>query len=227
MVVSEQRFASVEVAAHALADELAAVMREAINKRGQAILAVSGGHTPRYVFKRLRQMDLDWAQVTLTLTDERWVPPTHPDSNERLVHSCLLQGAAQAATFIPLYGGENSPEAGEAGCEERLKDLTLPFDAVYLGMGADGHFASLFPGDSAIDVTCRRCVAVPATKKRLPRISLTASSLLDARKVYLLFSGADKHAKYDEAKKAGNYKEIPLRLVLVQEYTSIYVLSAP
>ncbi len=227
MTIEERSFTTIEDAADALAGDLASVLQEAISDRGQALLAVSGGRTPQQVFRRLRQMDVDWGCVTLTLTDERWVPVDHPDSNERLVRSYLLQGLVTAATFIPLFSDEDSLEDGQSACEARLKPMVLPFDAVYLGMGNDGHFASLFPGDPAVDVRDSLCVAVPAKESRLPRMTLSAQVILNARKVFLLFSGADKHAMYAEARKVGSYKEIPLRLVLSQEQTPVKVMSAP
>lgn len=227
MKIEERNFKTLETAAHALADDLAAVLRETISGRGRALLAVSGGRTPRLVFERLRQVAVDWNRVTIILTDERWVSPDHPDSNEKLVRSYLLQGSAAAATFIPLYGGEASPEAGQPACEARLKTLALPFDAVYLGMGGDGHFASLFPGDAALDARDSLCAAVSAAGSRLPRMSLTAPAILNAGKIFLLFSGADKHSMYARAKKSGSHKDIPLRLILSQEQTPVSVLTAP
>lgn len=227
MTVKERTFATVDAAARALADDLAEALRQAISARDRALLAVSGGRTPRHVFDCLRQLDVDWPRVTVTLTDERWVPADHPDSNEGLVRSFLLRGPAAAARFVPLYGGEVSPEAGQPACEARLAALARPFDAVYLGLGGDGHFASLFPGEPALDVRDRICVAVPGTETRQPRMTLTASAILDAREVFLMFSGADKHALYAEARKAGPYQHIPLRLVLGQERTPVSVLRAP
>lgn len=227
MTIEEHAFATLEAAASALADDLADALREAISVRNRALLAVSGGRTPRHVFDCLRQLDVDWPRVTVTLTDERWVPADHPDSNEGLVRSFLLRGPAAAATFIPLYGGEVSPEAGQSACATRLAALARPFDAVYLGLGGDGHFASLFPGDPALDVRDRVCVAVPGTETRQPRMTLTTSAVLDAREVFLMFSGADKRSVYVEARKPGPYRDIPVRLVLAQDRTPVSVFKAP
>jgi 6-phosphogluconolactonase len=226
MAIEEHNFTSIEAAADELAGNLASAMRGAISARGGALLAVSGGNTPKYVFERLHQYNVDWRHVQVTLTDERWVPVDHPDSNEKLVRSCLLQGPAAAATFISLFGGEESSEKGQSACEERLKTLMMPFDAVYVGMGDDGHFASLFPGDPALHVHNSLCVAVSATESRLPRISLTLPAILNANKIFLLFSG-QKHSIYSKAKQPGSIEEIPLRLLLSQERTPITVLTAP
>ncbi|MHA1600984.1 MAG: 6-phosphogluconolactonase [Alphaproteobacteria bacterium] len=227
MSIEERDFATIDAAARALADDLANALRKAISARGRALLAVSGGRTPRHVFDYLNKLDVDWPRVTVTLTDERWVPADHPDSNEGLARSSLLRGPAAAATFIPLYGGEASPEDGQAVCEARLSALAMPFDAIYLGLGGDGHFASLFPGDAALDAHGRICIAVPGTETRQPRMTLTASAIMDAREVFLMFSGTDKHAVYAEARTAGPYEDIPVRLVLDQERTPVSVLMAP
>jgi 6-phosphogluconolactonase len=227
MVLDERAFDTIEAAACALADELAAGLREALASRGRALLAVSGGRTPRHVFGHLRAARLDWARVAITLTDERWVPPEHPESNERLVRAYLMQDGVAAATFVPLYGGEDTPEAGQAACEARLAGLPLPFDAVYLGMGQDGHFASLFPGDRAVEAREGRCVAVPAGRGRVARMSLTAPAVLNTRRVFLLFGGADKHGAYARARHDGPAADLPLRLVLRQDTAPVTVLSAP
>jgi 6-phosphogluconolactonase len=227
MTIEERAFATLEDAADALAQDLARNLRAAVAARGRAVLAVSGGRTPRQVFERLRQLDVDWPRVTVTLTDERWIPADHPESNEGLARAHLLQGPAAAAAFIPLYGGEASPEAGKAACEARLVALAGPFDAIYLGLGGDGHVASLFPGDPALDVRDRLCAAVPGTATRQPRMTLTASAILDARRVCLLFSGADKYAVYAEARVPGPLTQIPLRMLLAQDRVPISVFKAP
>jgi 6-phosphogluconolactonase len=227
MSIDEREFDSIESAAHALADELATLLRTAVADRGRALVAVSGGRTPRHVFGRLRGAELDWTRVAVTLIDERWVPSDHAESNERLVRECFLLNEAAAASFIPLFGGEDTPEAGRAACEARLAALVLPFDAVYLGMGTDGHVASLFPGDPAVGVRAGRCVAVPPATGRLARMSLTAPTLLNARRVLLLFDGADKHAAYTRARQPGSASDVPLRLVLQQDAAPVTVFSAP
>ena len=226
-MITEQIYADIHTAAAALADMLGEQIQDAIERRGEALIAVSGGRTPRYVFEPLRRKALPWSKVTVTLTDERWVPPTHNDSNEALVWRHLLKDATAKARFVPLYGGEATPQAGQAACENRLKVLNLPFDAVYLGMGEDGHFASLFPGDEQVNVTDGLCVAVPQKGSRVPRMSLTAPAVCNARHIYLLFSGAVKYAQYQKAKHKGDPVELPLRLILQQTETPVTVLYVP
>ena len=225
-MISETDFSTIEEAANSLAQDLTVILQDSIDATGQAYFAVSGWRTPRFVFSRLRKMELDWSRVCITLTDERWVPVRDSHSNERLVRTLLLQGAASAAKFIPLYGGESSPEQGLAACEARLAAVGQPLDAVYLGMGGDGHFASLFPGHPAIDVRDGLCVAIPETSYRVGRMSLTANAILAAKKLMLLYAGPVKHAVYQEATKPGSYHDLPLRLVLQQAQTPVEVLRA-
>jgi len=226
-MIEERSFPNLTKAAQVLAKELAGMLNSALDTRGHASLAVSGGRTPQTVFSQLRLLPVDWRRVTLTLTDERWVAPDKPESNEQLVRTFLLQGAARAAVFVPLYGGEEEPADGQAACESRLKQIKRPFDAVYLGMGEDGHFASLFPGDEAVFKEDSLCVAVPPAQTRLPRLSLTARTILDSRKIYLLFSGAEKHEIYERAKLEGPAIEMPVRLILHQTQVPVHVLTAP
>jgi 6-phosphogluconolactonase len=226
-MIRETEFSTIEAAANSLAEDLTAILQKAVDSTGNAYFAVSGGRTPRFVFRHLRKMQLDWSNIFITVTDERWVPVRDQHSNERLVRAQLLQGAASAATFVPFYGGESTPEAGVAACDARLAAVGKPLDAVYLGMGGDGHFASLFPGDPAVDVRNELCAAVAEKSYRVGRMSLTATSILAAKKLILLYAGPVKHAVYEEAKKPGSYHDLPLRLILQQVQTPVEVLSAP
>ena len=223
MEIIENEFPSLIEAAQALATEIEIILQDALKQRGNALLAVSGGRTPKYVFEYLRHADIDWTKVTITLTDERWVPPVHPDSNENLVRTHLLLGSIASATFIPFFGGENSPQLGQKACDARLAKVNLPFDVVYLGMGSDGHIASLFPGEPTVKVKKSLCVPVLAKGQRQPRMSLSEETLLNARKIYLLFSGDDKHATYEKAKTIHSSEDIPLQKILLQKKAPVIV----
>lgn len=225
MPLTESDFTTIEAAAIALAEKIASIARRSISSNGQAVLAVSGGQTPLLVFSHLHQLDLDWSRVTVTLTDERWVPADHSDSNENLVRTKLLKGPASAAKFIPLFGGEETPEAGLVACETRLSAMASPIDAVYLGMGSDGHIASLFPGDTAALRSHRtRCVAVPSAPDRHPRLSLSINTILKSKEILLLYSGQDKHNAYLIAKEIEGASNNPLSLILSQQETPVSVL---
>jgi 6-phosphogluconolactonase len=223
MYIIEKKFTTLEDAASALAIDIAENINEGISARGHSLLAVSGGNTPKKVFNYLRKQKVDWNKVTITLTDERWVPNDHPESNEQLVMSHLLNYLSNDISFVPLYGGQATLKDDIKSCESRLEKLSLPFDAVYLGMGPDGHFASLFPGDETLDNSNSLCVAVEGTNSRLARISLTASAILNARKIYLLFSGEDKLSIYRKARIPGSHYEIPIRFVLSQNEVPVMV----
>ena len=224
MAISEEKFPTIELACKALAQAMTETIQQAIALRGSALIAVSGGRTPQAVFRYLSEADIDWSKLVVALTDERWVPSHDDASNEKLARNYLLQGVANAAIFIPMFGGESSPDVGFEACEARMSTLALPFDAIYLGMGEDGHFASLFPGEGAIEASGSTCVSVPARGSRQARMSLTAGTILSARQVFLLYAGEEKREKYLQAMEPGSAADLPLRLLLNQAEAALDVL---
>jgi 6-phosphogluconolactonase len=201
----------------ALSASIAGKLREAIDARGEAMLAVSGGSTPKRLFEVLSHEALDWSRVTVTLVDERWVPDTDERSNARLVESLLLQHKAADAEFVPLYVEAPTPEAGIAEARARVAALREPFDVIVLGMGPDGHTASFFPGGDrlreALDPTNTALVLpMRAPGAGEPRITFTLPVLLKARSLYLHIQGDDKRAVLAEAEKPGS--ALPIGSVL-------------
>ncbi len=231
--VTTHSFTDCQTLATALAERVAERLRSALAERGRAMLAVSGGSTPKKFFERLACEALDWSKVQVTLVDERWVPDSDERSNARLVQSHLLQHAAASAQFIPLYTGDESPEAGLVEARARIDALPLPFDVVMLGMGDDGHTASFFPaGDhlaEALDMD-GHAVVLPmrAPDAGEPRITLSLPTLLDTRALFLLVSGEKKRAVLADARLGlGAASDYPVRAVLTQQRVPVAVYWCP
>ena len=192
-----------------LAEAVAAAVREAVltglRARAAASLVVPGGSTPRAYLPRIAALDLPWPRVSITLSDERLVPPDDPHSNERLVRESLLRERAAAARFVPLHvEGEADPAAGAAA---RLASLPRPFDLVLLGIGNDSHVASLFPGADGVapaletdgTADCVRLAPPRGIEPALPRVSLSVRALLDSRRILIAAQGVDKRAAFERA----------------------------
>ena len=197
-----------------------------LQQRGEASLAVSGGKTPLAFFEALSQQALDWAKVRVTLADERWVPQTDVRSNTRLVYQHLLVNAAVSALFVPLVNEAATPEAGLAAVTAGLDPLPLPFDAVVLGMGDDGHTASWFPGGDhlaeALAPDALPLLPMRAPGAPEPRITFTAPVLLKAQNLFLHFEGQAKRAVYEAAKRDGSVFDMPIRAALHTGKVQIY-----
>ncbi|MBC7700412.1 6-phosphogluconolactonase [Aquabacterium sp.] len=203
-----------------LARFVAARLQEGLSQRGRALLVVSGGSTPIPFFQSLSQTALDWPQVSITLADERWVPPDHADSNERLVRAHLLRGLASQARFVPFKSADALAGQGVPKLESALQALPWPADVVVLGMGADAHTASLFPGSAQLaealdDARAARCLAIsapPLPNVPVDRVSLSRRALLDTRHVVIHITGLPKRQLLEQARLAGPIERMPIRL---------------
>lgn len=204
-----------------VANVIADPLRAALSVRARASLVVPGGSTPGPVFNQLAHAEIDWARVDITLSDERWVSSTHADSNEALVRSHLLQGRAASARFQSLYRPTALPSAAVAEVAQALQQLTRPLDVVLLGLGDDGHFASLFPARpelaAALDINSSgTVVALDEPALGRPRISLTLPALCNARRVMLALQGEHKRAVVQRALESGPVEMLPVRALLRQ-----------
>jgi 6-phosphogluconolactonase len=227
-----RKFADSEALARALSGQLADDLQAAIAARGQASLVVSGGKSPTRLFELLRIANLDWSRVCVALVDERWVDPTDPSSNEKLVRDVLLKDAAAAARFIGLKNGAPTPDLGAVSAWETFARVPRPFDAVVLGMGDDGHTASLFANSpnlsSALNpAAVAGCVGMWSPVAPHPRLSLNLSALLDSRRIVLQIIGAQKWRTYAAASAEGPVQEMPIRAVLRQRRTPVEVMWSP
>jgi 6-phosphogluconolactonase len=187
----------------ALADRLASELATAVRGKGSVSFCVPGGTTPGPVFDTLSGISIDWDRVTVFLNDERWVPESHERSNARLVRQRLLTGRAAAAAFVPRYADTPEPEQALDALTEALSPH-LPIDVLLLGMGADLHTASLFPGADrlaeALAPDAPVLMALRAPGAGEPRVTLTARVLADAMACHILITGAEKRAALDRAR---------------------------
>lgn len=197
-----------------LANKIAGELKSVLIAEGRAVLAVPGGTTPGPVFDELSAADLDWKDVTVVLTDERRVPSDHPRSNERLVRAHLLTGRAAAANFVRLVPAEGETDLGPL-CA-RASEL-LPLSVLVLGMGADMHTASLFPGSpelaGALDRNAPPLMLVTAPGAPEPRVTLTGPVLTGALNAHVVITGEEKR-KAVEAARSLSPEEAPIALVL-------------
>ncbi len=211
-----------------LADDVSQSLNQAIEKSGKAVLAVSGGSTPKAFFANLSGRDVDWSKVIITLVDERWVSATDERSNEKLVRDYLMIGPAAAASFVGLYCNLDTPDQG---LNQISSSLPSQLDVAVLGMGADGHTASFFPGGNNLAAATDSGNADPVISMRAggagePRITLTLSKLLSAGKLFLHIEGAEKDAVLKNALMPGPIDDAPIRSVLHQSRCPLHIYYA-
>lgn len=214
--------------AWAAAVSVTAALRRELEQRPRARLLVSGGKTPAPVFRALSQAPLDWSRVDIALVDERWLLPDDPDSNAHLVREHLLRGHAAQARFESLTRPGRSIE--EAVADANLLARNAPA-IVLLGMGGDGHTASLFPHMRGLDdalASPNAYVAVDATgcpgAGPWPlRISLTPAGLAPAPTRLLLLRGQDKREVFERALAGDNPREMPVRIAFRTPGATLHV----
>lgn len=212
------------------AERLVDILTSAIAERGNAYLVVSGGRTPQALFRALAATPLSWEKVTILLADDRYLPIDSEQSNERLVRETLLQQYAAAANFVSLYADADNAFAAVSAILPRVS--TLPrFDAVILGMGEDGHTASLFPcsaqlaaglQDDAPDV-----LAVEPKSAPFQRITLSKARLLNSRHIFLHLVGENKFPVLQQALAGTDTMQMPIRAFLQQPAVSVDVMYSP
>jgi len=230
--VRERRFPSASALTGALASEITTNLQGALGSGRGASLLVPGGHTPVALFETLSTTELDWSSVWIGLTDERWVETASHASNEHLVREHLLRNAAAEAQFVGLKNAAPDPQTGAAASWSALAEMPRPFDVVVLGMGNEGHTASLFPDSpgltQALDLSqAPCCVAMTASSPPRARLSLNLRALLDSRRIVLLIAGEEKWAAFERARVRGPSTDMPVRALFAQQNVPVSVWWAP
>lgn len=202
-----------------LAIKVASELSHAIAVNGKASIAVSGGSTPKGFFKALSQINLAWDKVTITLADERWVDFESDASNTRLVHENLLQNKAKAANFFHIKQGKLLSEDTLNELNTAAKGGLLPLNVLILGMGEDGHTASLFPCSDQIEqglATDNKNALMKIVPQTAPNdcITFTFSHLIQSKNIILHVCGESKKAVLDKANAGTDFFEMPIRAFL-------------
>ena len=225
-----QKFTSRAAASEAAAQAIAALVMRRLEGQYKASLVVAGGTTPRQCYEVLSNLKLDWPNVSIVLGDERWVPPDHEDSNERLVRETLLKGRAAAAALLPVYKSGSDPVERSAEINAEIRQLPFPFSCALLGMGEDGHFASLFPDaenlPTALDPdNLNLCLPIDTAASPHPRVSLTLSALSRSDQIVLLLFGDRKRAVLEAAMSPDS--DLPVSRLLLQKRAPVNIFWAP
>ena len=228
-MVVERPFDNAAQMARTLAGDIAAKLREAVDARGRGSFVATGGTTPAPLYRELSRLEAPWRDITVTLSDERWVPTSDPASNEALVRRTLLTGAAHAAVLAPFKTSAESPSDAVTDVDLALRAMPRPFDVTLLGLGADGHIASLFPGASGYDVAMANtesdplvhAIHAPQAFGAPHRMTLTLAALLASRLLVLMFSGAAKHDVYQAA--CAGVSGTPIHDLLVRARAPVWV----
>ena len=223
-----EAFPTREALYDAAASTIVQALTTAVAAQGVAGFAATGGSTPAPVYDRLAQATAPWDKVMVTLTDERWVPASDPSSNEGLVRRHLLTGEAAKAGFSPLYFDGVSHEEAALKAQAGVA-AAAPFGVVLLGVGPDGHVASLFPGNTALargldPESDRLVLAVPPGDPApdIPRLSLTFQALTQTALIVLLVTGQAKRALLDGEVDP----TLPVAAILNQDRAKVRILWA-
>lgn len=212
-------------------------LAQALASSGKATLLVSGGSTPAPLYEALSSADLDWVNIHIALVDERWVNKQHNASNEALICRSLLINNASRAPFTGMKTAAARALDGCAETETLYRALPRPFTLAILGMGNDGHTASLFPHaeglSAALNTSSEQLTAAILAKQsevtglNTERLTLTLAGLLQAQRLIMLVTGAEKLSVFRAALAGGPVADMPVRAILLQDKVPVNLYWAP
>lgn len=234
MTIIEHKFDSREAMLAALCRVFIEDIEQALRHGSQASLLLSGGSTPVPLYRQLSQAPLDWARVDIALVDERWVEVDDAASNERLLRESMLINNAAEARFTGMKNDAASPFDGVGECNLRYAGLPLPHTICLLGMGPDGHTASLFPqarGLSEALLSRQHCAPIQANRSAvtgdlIERMTLTPWSIRQSDRLLLLITGEDKWQVLQKARHEDASAPLPIGII-VQQAPALEVYWAP
>lgn len=211
------------------AKEIADKLQAGIDLTGTASLLVSGGNTPRPMFAVLSEIDIAWQKVNIALVDDRWVSTDNEASNEKMVKQALLINKASKANFVGMKTSQQDAFTAEQEVTQRLSHIQQPFDVVILGMGEDGHTASIFPCCEQINealTTDKVLMATQPTTAPHQRMTFTKSALLNSKQLYLHLVGESKEVVLNQVAAGEDEKLAPIRAFLNQTTVPMTVMLA-
>lgn len=234
-MICEKRFDNTQAMLEAMYCDVVTILAAALDHDDHISLLLSGGSTPKPLYQRLSGAELEWCKIHVGLVDERWVDAAHPASNERLLRETLMQHRASACRFLGMKNDSADPFEGELQCNAHYAALPAPFTLCLLGMGPDGHTASLFPGARGLDRALKvqqYCAAIEAqptlvTGDNVERMTMTPWALMQSRKIILMITGEQKWQVYQRARTQSSPVETPVSIFLQQQDVDIDVYWAP
>ena len=198
MPLQRKVFPGIEALSQGFADFAATSLQNTLRRQAQATLVVPGGSTPRHYLPELAKCSLPWERITVTLSDERWVDVNDEQSNEKLVKQYLLSHLPANTPFVGLKTDHDNPFDAIETVHQRLDRLPLPLSLTVLGLGEDGHIASLFPGMNPDVTSAHHCVAVAPPIAPSLRMSLSLEMLANSEQIVLVVTGEKKRRLLDQ-----------------------------
>lgn len=224
-LIQRKHYPNIAQLAESFADYAAVTLKDSLAKKPAATLVVPGGNTPRHYLPALAAIrDLPWDKITITLSDERWVDVNDEASNERLVRKNLLEHLPKNTNFISLKTKHQTPHEAIETIHQRLDGLPQPVCLTVLGLGEDGHIASLFPGMSSMLTAPHHCIAIDRPIASSPRISLSLNVLAGSQHIALVVVGKAKQQLLDHLSEYPD-PQIPLVWLLQHRETPIMVFE--